>query len=37
MVFTYLYIGSNVGKRGGSILNWETRLKIVVESAQGLI
>ncbi|KAL0857128.1 hypothetical protein Bca101_062282 [Brassica carinata] len=23
------------GKRGGSILNWETRLKIVVESAQG--
>ncbi|XP_056867314.1 receptor-like protein kinase At3g21340 isoform X4 [Raphanus sativus] len=24
------------GKRGGSILNWETRLKIVVESAQGL-
>ncbi|CAH8361698.1 unnamed protein product [Eruca vesicaria subsp. sativa] len=24
------------GKRGGTILNWETRLKIVVESAQGL-
>ncbi|CDY51448.1 BnaA05g36650D [Brassica napus] len=24
------------GKRGGSILNWETRLKIVVQSAQGL-
>ncbi|CAA7045850.1 unnamed protein product [Microthlaspi erraticum] len=24
------------GNRGGSILNWETRLKIVVESAQGL-
>ncbi|CAH8282892.1 unnamed protein product [Eruca vesicaria subsp. sativa] len=24
------------GKRGESILNWETRLKIVVESAQGL-
>ncbi|VVA98885.1 unnamed protein product [Arabis nemorensis] len=24
------------GKRGGSIINWETRLKIVVESAQGL-
>ncbi|CAH8358605.1 unnamed protein product [Eruca vesicaria subsp. sativa] len=24
------------GKRGGSIFNWETRLKIVVESAQGL-
>ncbi|KAL0788302.1 hypothetical protein Bca101_004548 [Brassica carinata] len=25
------------GKRGGSILNWETRLKIVVESAQEII
>lgn len=33
--FTYSYICSNVGNRGGSTLNWVTRLKIVVDSAQG--
>lgn len=25
----------HIGKRGGSILNWGTRLKIAAESAQG--
>jgi len=32
-----LYLELTVGNQGVSILDWKTRLKIVAESAQGLM